>query len=234
MQAVILAGGLGSRLRPFTDVIPKPLLPIGEESLLEVQIGRLRHFGFDQIYLATNYKSEYIEKFFGDGSRYGVTLEISKEKRPLGTAGPLTLLKDRLREPFVVMNGDILSTIDLGRFYEFATERGADLCVAIKKIVTPFAFGNIRYKGDYVTDIDEKPDIENEILAGIYVLRPQIFRLIPENEYYGMDTLIRGMLEKSLPVAKYAMHEIWLDVGQLPDYERAQDVYHQHFKTKAV
>ena len=101
MKAVILAGGLGSRLRPFTQIIPKPLLPIGEKSVLEVQIEHLKEHGFDEIYLATNYKSQYIENFFGDGSQYGVKLEISKEDKPLGTVGPLTLLKDVLTEPFI-------------------------------------------------------------------------------------------------------------------------------------
>lgn len=232
MQAVILAGGLGARLKPFTEVIPKPLLPIGEESLLEIQIARLKHFDFNEIYLATNYKSEYIAKFFGDGSRYGVKLHISKETEPLGTAGPVTLLRDKLRTPFVLMNGDILSTVDFGRFYRFALGKDADLCVAIKKIVTPFAFGNIFYEGDYVTRIDEKPEIETEILAGIYVMKPAIFDLIPEDRYYGMDALIRKMLSRGRPVAKYDMREIWLDIGQLPDYEKAQDVYDTHFKTK--
>ena len=231
MQAVILAGGLGTRLKPFTEVIPKPLLPIGEESLLEVQIARLKHCGFNEIYLATNYKSKYIEQFFGDGSQYGVRLEISKEQQPLGTAGPVTLLKERLKKPFLVMNGDILSTLDFRRIYEFAVSKEADLCVAIKKIITPFAFGSILYDGDYVTSIEEKPDVEHEILTGIYVMKPAIFDLIPDNTYYGMDMLIRAMLDANKPVTKYEMRDIWLDIGQLPDYEKAQDIYDEHFSS---
>ena len=112
MKAVILAGGLGSRLEPFTRVIPKPLLPIGEKAVLEIQIERLREHGFDEIYLATNYKSKYIRNFFGDGSQYNVQLTISEEQMPLGTAGPLKLLQDKFDEPFLVMNGDILSLIN--------------------------------------------------------------------------------------------------------------------------
>lgn len=234
MQAVILAGGLGTRLRPFTEVIPKPLLPIGEESVLEIQISRLRHFGFDEIYLATNYKANYIEKFFGDGSRYGVKLTVSKETKPLGTAGPLSLLSSQFRRPFVVMNGDILSTIDFASLYRFAESKTADLCVAIKKIITPFAFGNIFYEGDFVTRIDEKPDIETEILAGIYVMKPAIFELIPQDEHYDMDQLIGSMLAAKRPIAKYEMKEMWLDIGQIPDYERAQEVYDTHFKDESV
>lgn len=230
MQAVILAGGLGTRLRPFTEVIPKPLLPIGEKSLLEIQIERLKAHGFDEIFLAVNYKSDYVRNFFGDGSRYGVKLEISQEDDPLGTAGPVALLKDRLQDPFIVMNGDVLSTIDFTKFYEFATSVPAALCVTLKKIITPFAFGRIFYDGNFVTGIEEKPDIEMEVLAGIYVMKPAIFDEIPPNEYYGMDSLIKDMLAKGVPIAKYNLKEYWLDIGQLPDYEKAQDAYQQHFK----
>jgi len=229
MKAVILAGGLGTRLRPFTEVIPKPLLPIGEKAVLEVQIEQLKRYGFDEIFLATNYKSEYIEKFFGDGSSYGVKLHISKETEPLGTAGPLTLLRDSLTEPFVVMNGDILTSLDFAKFYSFATKKDTLLSIAIKKEITPFAFGNIFYDGDYVTDIEEKPDLVNYILAGIYAMQPGIFELIPDGEYFGMDTLIKTMLKNSMPVAKYEMHEYWLDIGRIDDYEKAEEIYEKHF-----
>ena len=123
MKAVILAGGLGVRLKPFTQVIPKPLLPIGEKSVLEIQIDRLRQFGFKDIFLATNYKSDYIERFFGDGSEFGVNLSVSKEETPLGTAGPLALLKERLDTPFIVMNGDILSLGDFRKLYDFSVRQ---------------------------------------------------------------------------------------------------------------
>ena len=110
MKAVILAGGLGIRLKPFTEVIPKPLLPIGEKAIMELQIEQLKSYGFDDIILATNYKSDYIANFFGDGSRFGVKLKINKENEPLGTAGPIGLLRDDLNDaPFLVMNGDILT-----------------------------------------------------------------------------------------------------------------------------
>jgi NDP-sugar pyrophosphorylase family protein len=229
MQAVILAGGLGTRLRPFTEVIPKPLLPIGEKSLLEVQIEHLRKYGVDEVFLATNYKSDYIRNFFGDGSRYGVKLEVSEEKIPLGTAGPLTLLKERLTAPFLLMNGDILSTIDLGKMYAFGSKVGADLIVGIKQIITPFAFGRIHYEGDFVTKVEEKPNFEIEVLAGIYVMKPGVFQHIPDNQYFGMDTLITAMLSRHFPVAKYGISEYWLDIGQIPDYQRAQEEYHNYF-----
>jgi NDP-sugar pyrophosphorylase family protein len=230
MKAIILAGGLGTRLRPFTEAIPKPLLPIGEKAVLEIQIERLKKFGVTDVFLATNYKSDYIESFFGDGTRYGVRLHISKEDKPLGTAGPLTLLKRELTEPFFVMNGDILSLVDFGAMMRFATAHDALLTIAVKKEVTPFAFGNIFFEGDYVTDIQEKPDIVMYILAGIYVMQPGIFDLIPDATYYGMDLLIQDMLKKHTPIAKYELKEYWLDIGRLNDYEKAQDAYETHFK----
>jgi len=230
MKAVILAGGLGTRLRPFTEVIPKPLLPIGEKSLLEIQIERLKMHGFYEIFLATNYKADYINNFFGDGSRYGVKLSISKEEIPLGTAGPVTLIKKQLTEPFIVMNGDILSTIDFKKFYDFANALNSDLCVCIKTIIAPFAFGKISYDGDYVTEIQEKPDFETDVLAGIYVFKPALFEIIPDNEYFGMDMLIKLMLSKHRPIGKYHLREMWLDIGQIQDYEAAQDAYREHFE----
>ncbi len=229
MKAVILAGGLGTRLRPFTEIIPKPLLPIGEKSVLEIQIGRLQSFGFDEVYLATNYKSQYIENFFGDGARYGVKLTISKEKERLGTAGPLLLLKDELTEPFIVMNGDILTLVDFKKLYDFAIKQESLLTVSVKKEIAPFAFGNISFEGDRVTNIEEKPDIVMYILAGIYVMRPEIFKYFPENKYFGMDTLMLDMLDKSELISKYELSEYWLDIGRINDYEKAQEIYETHF-----
>jgi NDP-sugar pyrophosphorylase family protein len=230
MKAVILAGGLGLRLKPFTEIIPKPLLPIGEKSMLQIQIERLALHGFKEIYLATNYKSDYIERFFGDGSEFGVKLSISKEEKPLGTAGPLTLLRERLDSPFVVMNGDILSLIDFGKLYEFALAQESSLTLAIKKEITPFDFGNIFFDGDRVTGIEEKPDIIMYILAGIYVMKPDIFRFFPDDEFFGMDMLIKRMLDQGERVAKYDLREYWLDIGRIDDYYTAQSEYNSHFK----
>lgn len=231
MKAVILAGGLGTRLRPFTEIIPKPLLPVGEKSVLEIQIEHLKKFGFNEIFLATNYKSEYIENFFGDGNRYGIKLKISKEDKPLGTVGPLGLLKDELTEPFLVMNGDILTLLNFKLFYDFACSKDTMLTIGIKEYLMPFAFGNVFYDGDYVTGIEEKPNIRHKILSGIYIFKPEIFKLIPIDSYYGMDNLINYMLKEKIPITKYEINEYWLDIGQVTDYQKAQEIYNEHFKT---
>jgi NDP-sugar pyrophosphorylase family protein len=230
MKAVILSGGLGSRLKPFTEVIPKPLLPIGEKAVLEIQIEHLRDHGFKEIFLATNYKSAYIENFFGDGSKLGVKLVISKEEKPLGTAGPVRLLENSLREPFLVMNGDILTLLNYSKLYHFATSNDSFLTICTKEMITPFQFGNIFTKGDYVTGIEEKPDIRTNILAGIYIFKPEIFQLIPVDSYYGMDSLIKSMIAKDLKITHYPIREYWLDIGRIDDYEKAQQIYETHFK----
>jgi len=225
MKAVILAGGLGSRLRPFTDIIPKPLLPIGDKSILEIQIEQLKRFGFDEIFLSTNYKSEYIKRFFGDGSDYGVKLHISKEVQPLGTAGPVKLLKKHLQEPFLVMNGDILTLTDFSALYSYAISQNTLLTISIKKEIIPVAYGNVFFEGDFVNGIHEKPEIEMYILAGIHVMKPDIMHYIPDNEYFGMDLLINKLITENQKITKYTLEEYWLDVGRIADYEKAQEQF---------
>lgn len=224
-KAVILSGGLGTRLKPFTDIIPKPLLPVGGKAVLEIQIDQLNKAGFTDVYLATNYKSDYIEKFFRDGTEYGVNLHISREEKPLGTVGPLSLLRDELDSTFLVMNGDILTDMNFDRFYSFGIEKKSNLTVAIKEITLPFEFGNILFENDRVTGIEEKPTIKKWALAGIYIMMPEILNRVPENERYNMDQLMKGMLSDGESISKYEMSEYWLDIGRDEDYERAQKVF---------
>jgi NDP-mannose synthase len=231
MKAVILAGGLGTRLRPFTEVIPKPLLPLGERSLMQVQIQALKEHGFDTIFVATNYMSDYVEAFFGDGSKYGVKLRFSKEEKPLGTCGPLTLLKSELKEPFILVNGDILTKLNFKVFFDFAMGNDSVLTVATKIITTPFRFGEVIVdESDHITFIEEKPDLKLEVLAGIYCMKPEILAYIPDNTRYDMDTLIKTLLKKKQKLSRYEIHEYWLDIGQFEDYSKAREAYNEHFK----
>jgi NDP-sugar pyrophosphorylase family protein len=229
MKAVILAGGLGTRLQPFTQVIPKPLLPVGESSVLEIQIMSLARCGCDEIYVATNYRSDYIEAFLGDGSKYQVKLTISREDQPLGTCGPLTLLTQHLTAPFIMMNGDVLTTLDFRALYNSAIATDTDLTVVTKEIVTPFNFGKVTSDGPYILEIEEKPDFELEILAGIYVLKPPVLALIPEKQYFGIDSLIKLMLAQQRKVGRYLMKDYWLDIGRADQYQQAQAAYDEHF-----
>jgi NDP-sugar pyrophosphorylase family protein len=226
MKAVILAGGLGSRLKPFTDIIPKPLLPLGEQALIEIQIETLKRFGFTEIYIATNYKANFIEAYIGNGEKYGVKVFYSKENQPLGTCGPLSLLKSHLTEPFMMMNGDILTKLDFNLFYQEAKSSKCDFSVATKIITTPFRFGNVCVdEKNHIVSLEEKPTLYFEILAGIYFFTPNIFRFIPEDTYFGIDDLIKKMLLSKENIHRYLIKEYWIDIGQVEDYSLAQKAY---------
>jgi NDP-sugar pyrophosphorylase family protein len=229
MKAIILAGGLGTRLKPFTEIIPKPLLPIGESSVLEIQILSLKQHGIKDIFIATNYRAEYVEAFLGNGEKLGVRIQFSKEREPLGTCGPVSLIRDQLTEPFLLMNGDVLTTLDFSKAAAFAERTDANLTVMTREIVMPFQFGKIVSEGDYIVGVEEKPDLKMEILAGIYIFKPPILEMIPRNTYYGMDTLIKDMIASRQKIAKYPIREYWLDIGRVDDYQVAQTAYKDHF-----
>ena len=193
--------------------------------MLEIQIEKLVRHGFTDVILATNYKSDYIENFFGDGSRYGINLIVSKEDEPLGTAGPIRLVDHLLTEPFLVMNGDILTHTDFSKIYDFACSKSSLLTLGIKKIIMPYAFGNIFFEDDRVTGIQEKHELITYAMAGIYIMKPEIMRLIPRNKYFGIDKLVQEMLAQQLTITKYEIKEYWLDIGRLDDYEKANETY---------
>jgi NDP-sugar pyrophosphorylase family protein len=223
MKAIILAGGLGTRLKPFTEVIPKPLLPIGEKAIIEVQIENLKKHGFDEIIVATNYRSKYVESYLGDGSQYGVRLKFSLEEKQLGTVGPLSLLEEELNEPFLLMNGDILTKANFKEIYDFSLEfEDSNLTVVTKEIITPFRFGSVETEGDYLINVAEKPELHINILAGIYIMKPSIFTHIPRGKRYDMNILIEKLLKTGEKVTVYQLKEYWLDIGRYDDYEKAQ------------
>ncbi len=230
MKAVILAGGLGERLRPFTQAIPKSLLPIGEQSLLEIQIANLANGGCREVFIATNYKSEYIKNFIGDSGPHHISIRYSQETKPLGTCGPLSLLRDRLDEPFIVMNGDILTTIDFRRFYAYGSAQASDFTIATKNIITPFNFGKVHTEGNRIIKVEEKPEVYTEIVAGIYYMRPAVLDLVPNDTYFGIDDLVARMLGEHRPLTRYLIEEYWLDIGRVEDYSVAEAAYEEHFK----
>lgn len=222
MKAVIMAGGLGKRLEPFTKIIPKPLLPIGEKSILELIIQRLKSFGCDEVIIATNYKSELFEKYL-DPSELGLKITFSKENEPLGTGGPLKLVRDKLTEPFIVMNGDILTTIDFNKLKETHSKSGAQLTVCSKEIEMPLHYGVLDSKDGIIVDsVREKPSIKAEINAGIYMVNPEAVDKMPDG-FYNMTDLIRDLLANKEIVAKHTIQEYWLDIGHISTYEKAQE-----------
>ncbi len=223
MKAVIMAGGLGSRLKPFTHIIPKPLLPVGEKSVLELTIHKLQSQGFTEIILAVNYKSNLFESYFGDGSKFGVKIRYSKEEKRLGTAGPMLLSSQYLQEPFLVLNGDILTNMDFNKLRKFHIGNSADFTLVTKVLQLPLHYGVVEKQADRILHIKEKPLIESEISAGIYYINPEVLDFISPDKRYDMTDLMKKLISSGKNVLAYVLEDYWLDIGQMSDYEKAQE-----------
>ena len=221
LQAVVMAGGAGKRLRPLTEKTPKPMLSVGGKPLLEQVIQRLAGAGVKRISLTTHYKAEVIEDHFGDGSRFGVDIRYLNEESPLGTAGALSLLP-AASEPLLVINGDILTEVDFGAMLDFHHDNRAEMTVGVRDYELKVPFGVIETDGARVIGLSEKPVIRHFINAGVYLLNPEVCQLVPNGQRFDMTDLIDHLLELGRRVVSFPIIEYWLDIGQQTDYEQAQ------------
>jgi dTDP-glucose pyrophosphorylase/predicted transcriptional regulator len=224
LSAVIMAGGLGKRLLPLTEQVPKPMLPVGDRPLLELTIQKLRGFGIRDVNLTTHYLPESIENHFGDGEAFGVRLNYLKEDHPLGTAGGLKLMK-RSDGPILVLNGDILTGVSFEEMLVFHRRYGAELTVGVRKYEVKVPFGVVECDDVRVVDLQEKPSFNFFINAGLYLLEPSACDSIPEGRRFDMTDLIRTLLDAGRPVVSFPIIEYWLDIGHHSDYEKAQEDY---------
>lgn len=220
--AVIMAGGEGTRLRPLTEAIPKPMVKIGGVPLLERQIQRLAKVGISQAYISVNYLSHIIEDYFGDGRDFGIEICYLREQEKLGTAGALSLLPEYPDRPIMVMNGDILTTSDFDSLYSFHMIHGAQITVAAIDHRVDIPYGVIRADGPFVTGLVEKPSERFLCNAGIYAVSPEALGLLPGGKYSNMTDLIEACLAINLPVAVFPVHEYWNDIGTPDDLEKAR------------
>lgn len=220
LQAVVMAGGEGKRLRPLTDNIPKPMLPLGDKPILERIVTQLRDSGVQNINVTTHYKHNIIADHFGDGSSFGVNINYVKEEQPLGTAGALKKIK-HTGDPVLVMNGDVLTDVNLQAMLDFHLEQRSDMTVAvsIQKIEIPY--GVIQTDGLHVTKIEEKPVLQHFMNAGVYLMNPNVFEYIPESIPFDMPDLISGIIDAHLQVVTFPVYEYWVDIGKRGDYEQA-------------
>ena len=221
VQAVIMAGGYGKRLRPLTEEIPKPMVSVGGRPLMERIIEQLRKAGIKQINITTHYKPEKIIAHFGDGSNFGVKINYLTEDCPLGTAGALGLL-EKPHCPLLVINGDILTQVDFRDMLAYHQEHKADLTVAVRKYDLKVPYGVIENKGAFVQKLVEKPSLSFFVNAGIYLLEPSVYHYVPNGQHFDMTDLIQRLLEAKRPVASFPIVEYWLDIGQPADYDQAQ------------
>lgn len=221
-SAVVMAGGLGKRLRPLTDDTPKPMLPVGDRPMMERIIEQLREAGIHRVNVSTNYKAEKIRSHFGDGRDFGLEIEYVNEDRPLGTAGALSLMKAN-DEPLLVINGDVLTGVDYSRMLDFHVDHQADMTVGVREHETQIPFGVLEIDGVDIKSLSEKPVLRNFISAGIYLLSPLACSRIPSNQAYDMPELINDLIKSGHRVVSYPIVEYWKDVGQLADYLQAQE-----------
>lgn len=225
----IMAGGLGSRLSPLTDELPKPLLNVGAKPILQNILESFVEYGFHNFYFSVNYKSEMIKDYFGDGSNWGVSIQYIEETKRLGTAGPLSLLNEETNVPLIVMNGDLLTKVDFTMLLDFhnSSEASATMCVREYSYQVPY--GVVKAKEHRMVGIDEKPTHNFFINAGIYALSPEVLPLIPKETSYKMTDLMEKIKDKKGGVSVFPIYEYWLDIGKMDDFERAQRDVHLHF-----
>ena len=227
-RAVILAGGVGSRLRPYTVVLPKPLMPIGEYPILEVVIRQLIHDGFDHITLAVNHQADIIKSYFNSGSKWGITIDYSLEKMPLGTMGPLKLIKD-LPDHFLVMNGDILTDMSFGDLYNEHTQGKQIFTISSSLRMQRSEFGVLKVNNNReLYAFREKPIVHHEVSMGVYMLNKEALNYIPENQTYGFDDLMLQFIKADKPVHVCQHEGYWLDIGRPDDYMQAIDTFEEN------
>jgi NDP-sugar pyrophosphorylase family protein len=221
IDAVIMAGGKGARLRPLTYAIPKPLLPVGEKPLMEILVGQLKSGGFRRIAVSVGYRAELIQTYFGDGSRFGVELEYLVDSVETGTAGSLAALAGRVDAPVVVVNGDILTRLDFGAFLRAHVESGAALTLAGAPYEVQIPYGVIDARGGTLASVVEKPTLRHLIVAGVYALSPEAIALVPHGRRMDMPELIECVRAAGRPVRVHEITDEWIDIGRMPDLERA-------------
>ncbi len=228
MRAVILAGGKGRRLAPYTTVLPKPLMPIGDMPILEVILRQLKFHGCEEVTLAVGHLSELLMAFFNNGHKLGLKINYSVEDKPLGTAGPLAHIRD-LDKPFIVMNGDVLTDLNYSDLHRFHQERQSIATIATYKRSVKIDFGVIETDSSgVIAEYIEKPSFNYRVSMGVYLFSPKVLQFIKPNTYLDFPDLIKLLMLKGEQVATYPFEGFWLDIGRPDDYENAVNQFEQN------
>lgn len=224
-RAIILAGGKGTRLKPYTIALPKPLVPVGEMPILEIIIRQLKKYGFEHITITVNHLAEIIKAFFGDGSKWDIKIDYTLEDKPLSTMGPLTLVPD-LPENFLVMNGDVLSDLNFRDFFDFHVCNGNNFTIGAFSREEKIDYGVLlTNEADQLTGFKEKPIFNFLVSMGIYMVNSSVVDQIPKNEFFGFDHLMKQLINHQAYPAVYKFDGYWLDIGRPDDYEKAIDTF---------
>ena len=225
---VLMAGGLGSRLAPYTETCPKPLLKVGHQPVLETIIKSFLEHGFHRFLISVNFQSEMIENYFQDGLEWGASIEYLREKKPLGTAGALGLLDDSHDLPLILMNGDLLTKLNFRSLLEFHEHHDPLITMSVREYDFQVPYGVVKLDGPYASALEEKPVHRFFVNAGVYVISPEVLTTIPKNKFYNMTDVISPLLEQKR-VASFPIHEYWIDIGEIEDFQQAHGEYKTFF-----
>ena len=228
-KVVLMVGGLGTRLKPLTNTTPKPMLYVGGKPILETIISKFASYGFVNIVLCVNYKSDIIKDYFGDGNKFGVNIEYIFEEKRMGTAGALSLLIENPDEPFFVMNGDLLTNVNFEHLLNFHLESNAMATMCVREYDFQVPFGVVELDVGKIKSIKEKPTHSFFVSAGIYMLSPAVLSHIPKDEFYDMPTLFEKMIKLKEELVSFPIREYWLDIGRIEEFEKANSEYHEVF-----
>jgi len=228
-RVVLMVGGLGTRLRPLTEHTPKPMLKVGNKPILETIILNFKKYGFTNIILSVSYKSEIIEEYFKDGQEFGVNIEYIHENKRMGTAGALGLIREKLNEPFFVMNGDLLTNINFEHMMEYHLSNNAIATMGVREYDFQVPYGVVNVDGEKILSIEEKPVHSFFVSAGVYVLDSKVLDFIPNDEFYDMPTLFEKVIENNMKSVSFPIREYWLDIGRLEELEKANNEYNEVF-----
>jgi dTDP-glucose pyrophosphorylase len=219
----ILAGGLGTRLRPLTEKTPKPMLKIGDKPMLQHIIEQFREYGFKNFIISLNYKGEIIEEFFKDGREFDINIEYIRETKKLGTAGSIALADDKLKKPFIVINGDILTGVDFDCFLNYHIDNDFKITAGVRNYEIKVPYGVMVAEGSIIKSIEEKPEYTFHINSGVYAVNPEVIKYIPKDQFYNMTDLITDVTKDNHKSGIYQITEYWTDIGQMEDYKRANE-----------
>ncbi|MDH4262379.1 MAG: nucleotidyltransferase family protein [Spirochaetia bacterium] len=229
-KVVLMAGGLGTRLSPLTDTVPKPMLHVGKKPILETIIESFIKYGYTDIILSVNYKSHLIEEHFGDGTSFGAKIQYVHESKRMGTAGALGLMRENLTEPFFVMNGDLLTNINFEHMHDYHLSHESVATMAVREYDFQVPYGVVNVKDAKITSIEEKPVHKFFVSAGIYMLSPESLKNLPHDEFFDMPTLFERLIAKRENTFSFPIREYWLDIGRMSDYEKANNEYREVFE----
>ena len=224
-KVILMVGGLGTRLRPLTNDVPKPMLDVGNKPILHTIVENFAKYGYTDIIMCVNYKSEIIKEYFGNGDKFGVKIEYVLENQRMGTAGALSLLKERPKDDFFVMNGDLLTNVNFEYLHEYHKDSNAGASIRIRKYEMQVPYGVVNVRANKVTSIEEKPTQSFFVSAGIYMFSPIVLDFIPKGVFYDMPTLFSELLKHDFPIHPFPIREYWLDIGRMDEYRRANDEY---------